>query len=161
MALTLVINPVAQTLARQINRATLNQWAPIPLRLIVGYGFIAHGYAKLSRGPETFAVVLHAIGVPFPYLMAWLTTLVELIGGFAVSDWRLRTRCKPANDDRVADRYVHDSSAVWVFFGEAPRGNGKRDKIWSCGIRNYPALPDEPDRTCIRRRRSALSRSMA
>src|SRR6476620_2203280 len=84
MALTLVIKPVAQSLARQINRATLNQWAPIPLRLIVGYGFIAHGYAKLSRGPETFAVVLHAIGVPFPYLMAWLTTLVELIGGFAV-----------------------------------------------------------------------------
>jgi putative oxidoreductase len=84
MTLTLVIKPVARSLARQINRATLNQWAPIPLRLIVGYGFIAHGYAKLSRGPETFAVVLHAIGVPFPYLMAWLTTLVELIGGFAV-----------------------------------------------------------------------------
>ena len=40
--------------------------------------------AKLSRGPDTFAVVLHTIGAPMPFLLAWLTTLVELIGGFAV-----------------------------------------------------------------------------
>ena len=62
----------------------LARWAPLPLRLIVGYGFIVHGYAKLSRGPETFAVVLHTIGVPLPHLLAWLTTLVELVGGFAI-----------------------------------------------------------------------------
>jgi putative oxidoreductase len=86
MALTLVTKPLAQSLALagQVNRQTLAQWAPIPLRLIVGYGFIAHGYAKLSRGPETFAVILHTIGVPFPHLMAWLTSLVELIGGLSV-----------------------------------------------------------------------------
>jgi uncharacterized membrane protein YphA (DoxX/SURF4 family) len=29
--------------------------APLPLRLIVGYGFFAHGLAKLERGPEHFA----------------------------------------------------------------------------------------------------------
>ena len=84
MALTLVTKPLVQSLAGPINCPTLNQWAPIPLRLIVGYGFIVHGYAKLFRGPETFSVILHTIGVPFPYLMAWLTSLVELIGGFAV-----------------------------------------------------------------------------
>jgi len=84
MTLTLVTKPLAQSVAGQINRPTLIQWAPIPLRLIVGYGFIVHGYAKFSRGPETFAVILHTIGIPFPYLMAWLTSLVELIGGFAV-----------------------------------------------------------------------------
>lgn len=60
------------------------RWAPLPLRLIVGYGFIVHGFAKLSRGPDSFAVVLHTIGVPFPHLLAWLTTLVELIGGGAI-----------------------------------------------------------------------------
>lgn len=65
-------------------RSLLNQWASLPLRLIVGYGFIAHGYAKLSRGPETFAVVLHTLGIPAPHLLAWLTTLVELIGGGAI-----------------------------------------------------------------------------
>jgi len=29
-------------------------WYAIPLRLIVGFGFIQHGYAKLARGPEDF-----------------------------------------------------------------------------------------------------------
>lgn len=84
MTLTLLTKPRAESLAGQANRLTLSQWAPIPLRLIVGYGFIVHGYAKLSRGPETFAVILHTIGIPFPNLMAWLTSLVELFGGFAV-----------------------------------------------------------------------------
>src|SRR5947209_15486947 len=66
------------------NRFPLSRWAPIPLRLIVGYGFMAHGFAKLSRGPEAFAAILHAIGVPAPRFMAWLTILTELIGGLAV-----------------------------------------------------------------------------
>lgn len=59
-------------------------WAPLPLRLIVGYGFIAHGYAKLMRGPESFAVVLDTLSVPAPLVLSWATTLVELVGGAAV-----------------------------------------------------------------------------
>jgi len=43
-----------------------------------------HGFAKLSKGPEAFAGILHAIGVPAPHIMAWLTILTELIGGLAV-----------------------------------------------------------------------------
>ena len=65
-------------------RPSIAIWAPIPLRLIVGYGFMEHGFAKLSRGPEAFAAILHTIGVPAPHLMAWLTILTELIGGLAV-----------------------------------------------------------------------------
>jgi hypothetical protein len=42
----------------------LAAWVLLPIRLIVGYGFMAHGYAKLSRGPETFAALLHTLGVP-------------------------------------------------------------------------------------------------
>ena len=60
------------------------RWAPIPLRLIVGYGFMEHGFAKLSKGPDAFAAILHAVGVPAPHLMAWLSILTELIGGLAV-----------------------------------------------------------------------------
>lgn len=60
------------------------RWAPLPLRLIVGYGFVQHGAAKLLRGPDAFAAILHAIGVPAPHLMAWLTILTELFGGIAV-----------------------------------------------------------------------------
>ena len=65
-------------------RPSLAVWAPIPLRLIVGYGFMEHGFAKLSRGPEAFGAILHTIGVPAPHLMAWLTIMTELVGGFAV-----------------------------------------------------------------------------
>jgi hypothetical protein len=40
------------------------RWSPIPLRLIVGYGFMQHGFAKLSRGPDMFGAVLQGMGVP-------------------------------------------------------------------------------------------------
>lgn len=53
----------------------------LPLRLIVGFGFAAHGYAKLARGPESFAEVLRAMGIPAPGPMAWMTSLLELLGG--------------------------------------------------------------------------------
>lgn len=66
------------------DRASIARWAAVPLRLIVGYGFMEHGYAKLSRGPEVFAAILHGLGVPAPHFMAWLTILAELIGGLAV-----------------------------------------------------------------------------
>lgn len=59
-------------------------WTAIPLRLIVGFGFMEHGYAKLLKGPDAFAVILHALGVPAPHWMAWLTIWTELLGGFAV-----------------------------------------------------------------------------
>jgi putative oxidoreductase len=67
-----------------LDRASITRWAPLPLRLMVGYGFIQHGFAKLAKGPEAFAIILHAIGVPAPHLMAWLTILVEVLGGLAV-----------------------------------------------------------------------------
>jgi putative oxidoreductase len=65
-------------------RATIRQWAALPLRLIVGYGFIAHGYAKVMNGPERFAASLHALGVPAAHAMAWVTIACELLGGLAV-----------------------------------------------------------------------------
>ena len=67
-----------------LGRPSVAVWAPIPLRLIVGYGFVEHGFAKLLRGPEAFVAILHTMGVPAPHLMAWLTILTELIGGLAV-----------------------------------------------------------------------------
>jgi putative oxidoreductase len=56
----------------------------LPLRLIVGYGFLAHGYAKLARGPDVFIGVLHAIGVPFAFFLGWATIIIELAGGLLV-----------------------------------------------------------------------------
>jgi putative oxidoreductase len=60
------------------------QWAPLFLRLAIGAGFIVHGWAKLSRGPGGFAKLLTQIGVPFPHITAWVTSLVELFGGLAI-----------------------------------------------------------------------------
>ena len=58
--------------------------ALLPLRLVIGFGFAAHGYAKLHRGPEKFATILAAIGVPQPHLTAWVTSLLEFFGGNAM-----------------------------------------------------------------------------
>jgi putative oxidoreductase len=66
-------------------RAVLpSSWSVLPLRIIVGYGFIAHGYAKVMNGPERFAAVLQALHVPAAALMAWLTIVFELLGGAAI-----------------------------------------------------------------------------
>jgi putative oxidoreductase len=59
-------------------------WAPLLLRLMVGFGFMEHGYAKLARGPEDFTHILAALGMPFPALLSWATVLVELLGGAAI-----------------------------------------------------------------------------
>jgi len=67
-----------------ISGSPIARWAPIPLRLIVGYGFMEHGVAKLARGSDAFPAILQALGVPAPHFMAWLTILVELFGGLAV-----------------------------------------------------------------------------
>ena len=67
-----------------LKRASIARWAPLPLRLIVGYGFMQHGFAKLSRGPDAFAAILQAAGVPAPHLMSWVSILTELFGGLAV-----------------------------------------------------------------------------
>jgi putative oxidoreductase len=59
-------------------------WAVLPLRLVVGYGFLAHGAVKWNRSPAGFAKLLHQIGVPLPLPTAYLVTLVEVFGGVAL-----------------------------------------------------------------------------
>jgi putative oxidoreductase len=72
---------------KMMNGSRLAALAPnamLPVRLIAGYGFLAHGLAKWSKGPAAFASILHAIGVPAPHLMAWLTIAIEILGGVAI-----------------------------------------------------------------------------
>jgi putative oxidoreductase len=59
-------------------------WMQVPIRLVIGFGFMAHGFAKLGRGPAGFARLLQQIGVPAPLLTAWLTTFLEILGGAAI-----------------------------------------------------------------------------
>lgn len=60
------------------------QYVPVPIRVIIGVGFMVHGWAKWSRGPAAFAELLGQVGVPLPLISAWLVTLLEIFGGLAV-----------------------------------------------------------------------------
>jgi putative oxidoreductase len=62
----------------------LGQLSPLPIRAIVGFGFMEHGYAKLIKNPDHFVAILHALGVPMAHVMAWATIAIELIGGFLI-----------------------------------------------------------------------------
>jgi putative oxidoreductase len=74
----------SRVLKRNHVRDVMARYAMLPLRLVVGYGFLAHGLAKWSKGPAAFASILRAVGVPAPQLMAWATILVEILGGAAI-----------------------------------------------------------------------------
>lgn len=55
--------------------------APLFVRLIAGVIMAAHGLQKLQAGPAGFGQALTQMGVPAPTLMAYVVTLVELLGG--------------------------------------------------------------------------------
>jgi putative oxidoreductase len=59
-------------------------WWALPLRASIGFGFLFHGYAKLSHGPDKFGHILAGLHMPVPDLLAWLTTVTELTGGLAI-----------------------------------------------------------------------------
>jgi len=60
------------------------QLAPVCLRLITGYGFMVHGWAKISRGTAGFEKLLTQVGVPFPHINATIVPYIELLGGLAI-----------------------------------------------------------------------------
>jgi len=67
-----------------MQRLDLSRWAVLPMRILVGFGFIEHGFAKLWRGPGVFAGILQQLGVPLPHVATWLTIGTELAGGLAL-----------------------------------------------------------------------------
>jgi putative oxidoreductase len=69
---------------RSAGGTALKRFAALPLRAIVGFGFMQHGFAKLSKGPDAFAGILQALHVPAAHLSAYLTIAVEIFGGGAL-----------------------------------------------------------------------------
>ncbi len=67
-----------------MQRSDLCRWAILPMRFLVGYGFMEHGVAKLLRGPGVFAGILQQLGAPLPHVTAWLTISTEILGGLAI-----------------------------------------------------------------------------
>ena len=60
------------------------QWAPLPLRLVIGYGFMAHGWTKLSQGTCEGSPGCWNRSVPLPEVTAWVSTFIEILGGLAI-----------------------------------------------------------------------------
>jgi len=65
---------------------TSQQWAPLPLRIMLGIAFLYHGWPKVftSQGHQGFAGMLGSLGVPAPAMTAWLVGLAEVVGGLAL-----------------------------------------------------------------------------
>jgi putative oxidoreductase len=65
---------------------TWPSWAPLPLRLILGIGFLYHGYPKVFSAQEhaNFTGMLQGMGIPAPALMSWVAGIVEFFGGLAL-----------------------------------------------------------------------------
>lgn len=63
-----------------------SKWAPMPLRLVLGFGFLYHGVPKVftAGGHDMFVGMLQSIGVPAAGLMAWVVAIVEVVGGLAL-----------------------------------------------------------------------------
>ena len=51
------------------------------LRIVLGIALVVHGWDKLSGGVGGVAGFFGTLGIPAPGLMAWVVTIVELVGG--------------------------------------------------------------------------------
>jgi putative oxidoreductase len=110
-------------------------WGLLPLRLMIGFGFAAHGWAKLSRGPEHFAVILSALGVPQPHLMAWVTPRVELIGGLSLMAGAFVVPLTLLLCGGAAHRSFHGSSAIRIFLSDTHSRDSARRAVWPIGYK--------------------------
>lgn len=61
-------------------------FASLPLRLMLGFGFAYHGFPKIfsAAGHDQFVGMLQGIGIPLPGVMAWVVGFVEFFGGLAL-----------------------------------------------------------------------------
>jgi putative oxidoreductase len=62
----------------------IKETAPVGLmilRVVLGIAFAVHGWMKWQTGIDGVAGFFGSIGVPAPELMAWVVTIVELVGG--------------------------------------------------------------------------------
>ena len=59
-------------------------WTSLSLRIIIGWGFIVHGWAKISHGTGGFDRLLQQANVPLHHLMSLIAPYTELIGGILI-----------------------------------------------------------------------------
>ncbi len=126
---------------------TPTAWYAIPLRLIIGFGFMQHGYAKLARGlTDDFINLLrhgHSLRLP-----AWVGDHDRRDRRRAAHPpWRACSAGDDTNGHRPARRHLHGSSSERLQFYQA-------SIIRRCGrpfrptrVRNRPPLSCRTYRT--------------
>ena len=67
-----------------IKKNGYTQYAALCIRLITGFGFAAHGWAKISRGTQGFEKLLLQTGIPFAHAASVIVPYLELAGGIFV-----------------------------------------------------------------------------
>lgn len=88
-------------------------WA-LPLRILLGIGFMFHGAPKIfsGAGNQQFQGMLQQLGIPLPQVMSWVVGVVEFFGGIAliVGAFTAEVAVLLAIDMLVAMFTVHISS---------------------------------------------------
>ncbi|MDX1438480.1 MAG: DoxX family protein [Rubricoccaceae bacterium] len=59
-------------------------YAALPLRVVIGGSFMAHGITKFTGGIENTAGFFESLGIPAAGLMAPVVATVETLGGLAI-----------------------------------------------------------------------------
>lgn len=62
----------------------LAKYAALPLRLILGFGFLYHGVPKFGAAHEATTGMFQMAGIPAPSTMVYVTGLIETLGGLAL-----------------------------------------------------------------------------
>ena len=69
-----------------VEAGRFRDWAPLPLRVMLGVGLMIHGGIKLFApgGHENISHMVGQLGVPFPGTMGWVVGAVECFGGLGI-----------------------------------------------------------------------------
>jgi len=138
MSTTVIVEKMM--LARSRARSALAGWVPIPLRLIVGCGFIEHGFAKMSRGSR------HVRGNP-GRAGSSRTPFYDMgqhfdrsAGRFGGAGGRFRDSCQHTDGNVVVRSNFHCASAERIQLSEARLSNRCWPAIRTGRLRSRPAV---------------------
>ncbi len=127
-----------------ISSPAIARWAPIPLRLIVGYGFMEHGFAKAARGFDAFPAIVQATGRSRTSFAGMAHHPVEILGGLAVLLGALVPLASIPMAIGAFGRDVHRASSLRLQLDQASGRNGRRRAVRAAGLRNRSPLPRLP-----------------
>ena len=112
----------------------INRWPLLPLRLMVGFGFMERGSAKLAKGPDAFANILQAMGVPEPHFMAWDHHTGRNTRRFSSDSWRFRHAGQLTDGCGSFSSHVHRASALRIQLNQARGRYSGRHAVRSAGL---------------------------